>query len=145
MKEPFRFSVTRADWRSDGAALRAVRSAVFVVEQRVPEALEWDAHDAASLHVLARDAAGAPIGTGRLLPAGRIGRMAVVAAARGRGVGAAILRELLAAAGERGLHELELGAQTHALGFYARCGFVAEGDVYDDAGMPHRAMRLRLR
>ena len=70
--------------------------------------------------------------------------MAVLAAARGRGVGTAILRELLAAAKERGHAEIEISAQTHALGFYERFGFVAVGAEYPDAGIPHRTMRLRL-
>lgn len=145
MGKPFRFTVAHADWCADGAALRAVRTAVFVIEQGVPEALEWDAHDAECLHVLARDATGMPIGTGRLLPEGRIGRMAVVAHARRHGVGGAILEELLKAARQRSLPELELSAQTHALAFYARYGFVAEGGEYLDAGIPHRTMRQALK
>jgi predicted GNAT family N-acyltransferase len=144
MPKPFAFSVARAAWPRDEAALRAVRSAVFIDEQKVPPELEWDGRDADCLHVLVRDAQGAAIGTGRLLPEGKIGRMAVVRAARGHGVGAAILRELLAAARERGFAEVELSAQTHALGFYERFGFVAAGGEYADAGIPHRSMRLRL-
>ena len=138
------FSVTRAAWPRDEAALRAVRTAVFIDEQHVPPALEWDGRDDGCLHVLARDARGAVIGTGRLLSEGRIGRMAVVRGARGQGVGAAILRELLAAARERGLAEVELSAQTHALGFYEQFGFSAVSGEFLDAGIPHRTMRLRL-
>jgi len=144
MPEPFSFSVSRADWPRDSAALRAVRSAVFIDEQKLPAALEWDGRDDACLHVLAQRPSGEAIGTGRLLPDGRIGRMAVVRAARGNGVGAALLRELLAAARERGFTEVELSAQTHALGFYERYDFVAVSDVYLDAGMPHRTMRLKI-
>jgi predicted GNAT family N-acyltransferase len=128
----------------DEAALRTVRAAVFIDEQQVPLELEWDGRDDACLHVLACNAQGEPIGTGRLLPEGKIGRMAVVRAARGKGVGAAILRELLAAAREHGFATVELSAQTHALGFYARFGFGVISDEYLDAGIPHRSMRLRL-
>jgi predicted GNAT family N-acyltransferase len=144
MAKPFSFSVSRADWPRDMAALRAVRSAVFIDEQLVPPDLEWDGRDDACLHVLARSSRGEAIGTGRLLPEGKIGRMAVVRAARGNGVGAALLRELLAAARERGFTEFELSAQTHALGFYERYGFVVVSGEYLDAGIPHRTMRLAL-
>jgi predicted GNAT family N-acyltransferase len=145
MRNPLDVSVTRALWSRDAAALRAVRTAVFVVEQRVPPALEWDGRDGDCVHVLARTGDGTAVGCGRLLPEGRIGRMAVLAAMRGRGVGSALMRALLTAAREHGHTAVELGAQTHALGFYARFGFIAEGAEYDDAGMPHRTMRLALK
>lgn len=133
----------RVTWRDAHAALAGVRRAVFIDEQRVPEALEWDGHDADAVHVLASSADGTPIGTGRLLPDGRIGRMAVLAPWRARGVGNAILIELLAAARERGCVELKLHAQTHALAFYARHGFAAVGGEFLEAGIPHREMVMR--
>jgi predicted GNAT family N-acyltransferase len=138
------FTVRRADWKRDRESLRCVRTAVFVDEQSVPPALEWDDMDGNCLHVLAEDDCGAPIGTGRLLPDGHIGRMAVLAAWRGRGVGGAILRELLRCAAGQGLSEVVLNAQTHAMGFYARHGFSAEGAMFFDAGIEHRRMRRRL-
>ncbi len=85
---------------------------------------------------------GEPLGTGRLLPDGHIGRMAVIAPWRGRGVGDAILRTLVEAGAERGHGQLRLNAQLSAIGFYERLGFEALGPVFDDAGIPHRAMRL---
>jgi predicted GNAT family N-acyltransferase len=139
-----RFVVHHADWAHDGAALRAVRTAVFVEEQGVPLELEVDEHDAGSLHVVARDEAGVPIGAGRLLADGHIGRMAVLRAWRGQGVGDAMLRALIEAARDRGVRDVVLNAQTHAVPFYARHGFVAEGDEFLDAGIPHQGMRLRL-
>jgi len=145
MPKPLQFSVMRAAWPRDELLLRGVRAAVFIDEQRVPPVLEWDGRDGACAHVLACDATGIAIGTGRLLPEGKIGRMAVLHTARAHGVGAALMGELLAIARERGLPEVELSAQTHALGFYARFGFVAEGAEYEDAGIPHRRMRLALR
>lgn len=138
------YSVRHADWQDDQAALSAVRRQVFILEQRVPEELEWDEADAPALHMLACDGGGHAIGTGRLLQDGHIGRMAVLREWRGRGVGAAILDALIAAARGRGLRGIVLNAQTHALGFYARRGFVAEGDEFPDAGIPHRRMWLRL-
>ena len=140
-----KFTVRRASWDRDQRALRELRETVFVREQSVPRVLEWDGSDARSLHVIAEDASGVPIGTGRLLPDGRIGRMAVLQPWRGKGVGSAVLAELIRAATERGLPEVTLHAQTHALAFYARMGFEAEGAQFLDAGIPHRHMRRALR
>lgn len=124
--------------------LRAIRTAVFVDEQRVPEALEWDGVDGDCIQVLARAADGTPVGTGRLLPDGHIGRMAVLKPWRGKGAGAALLQELIAAARERGHASARLSAQCHAIGFYRRFGFEVTGEEYLEAGIPHRAMRLAL-
>ena len=131
-------------WSGALEDLRRVRYAVFVEEQRVPEELEWDELDEIAWHVLAVSGAGEPIGTGRLLPEGRIGRMAVARDWRNRGVGAAVLQALIERARTMGLEHVHLHAQTHALGFYARYGFVVEGDEFDEAGIPHRAMSLTL-
>jgi predicted GNAT family N-acyltransferase len=122
----------------------AIRYAVFVGEQGVPVELEIDAQDPVSVHALARDASGRALGTGRLLPDGHIGRMAVLAAARGTGVGSALLTALLGESRRRGNHATALSAQTHAIAFYARHGFVTEGKEYDDAGIPHITMRRAL-
>lgn len=138
------FSVETADWQRDGRWLRPIRETVFIVEQGVPEADEWDTEDFRAEHVLARDAEGAGIGTGRLTGKGQIGRLAVLAEWRGHGVGAAILEALLDRARARGLCEVFLHAQIRALGFYQRYGFVAEGPVYDECGIPHQTMRLKL-
>jgi predicted GNAT family N-acyltransferase len=139
------FRVRRADWERDHEHLRRIREAVFVREQQVPPALEWDGSDAGCLHVLAEDMDGAPIGTGRLLPDGHIGRMAVLTKWRARGVGSAILTELVRWATEQGMTEVVLNAQTHALRFYQHHGFSAEGEVFLDAGIDHICMRRVLR
>lgn len=139
-----RFTIEPATWAGDADALRAVRTEVFIVEQAIPEDEEWDEHDARSHHVIARDPQGRPIGTGRLTPLHTIGRMAVVRAWRGKGVGEAVLRSLVERAREMRLPAVELHAQTHAIPFYAREGFVAFGDEYDECGIPHRSMRLDL-
>jgi predicted GNAT family N-acyltransferase len=137
-----RFQVRRADWQRDLAALRKVREAVFVVEQHVPLELEWDELDAVSLHALAETAEGEPIGTGRLLPDGHIGRMAVLREWRRCGVGSALLRHLMDAARNAGLPGVALNAQSHALEFYRRHGFRPQGEGFLEAGIPHQAMRL---
>jgi predicted GNAT family N-acyltransferase len=139
---PFRIEL--GTWQALRSRAEPVRRAVFVDEQRVPEEIEIDEFDPPSLHALAVDADGGAIGTGRLLPDGHIGRMAVLKPWRGRGVGASLLRALVDAARLRGDREVVLSAQTHAIPFYERFGFAAEGDEYDDAGIPHRLMRRRL-
>lgn len=135
------FSVRDVDWVTAAPKLQHVRRIVFILEQQVPEDLEWDEADAACLHAIAEDVAGHPIATGRLLSDGHIGRIAVLAEWRGRGVGAAIFEYLIAAAIRRGHKELLLNAQTHAIGFYARYGFVPCGEEFIEAGIPHRPMR----
>lgn len=139
------FTVRLTDWHSDAAALASVRRAVFIVEQHVPESLEWDDMDAPSVHALALDAQGAPIGCARLLPDGHIGRMAVLAAWRGRGVGDALLTHLMDLARERGHARILLNAQVGAMPFYARHGFVAQGPPFSEAGIAHQTMGLALR
>ncbi|WP_030155980.1 GNAT family N-acetyltransferase [Streptomyces sp. NRRL S-244] len=151
------FAVRVAEGEADLAACFAVRTEVFVVEQSVPESIEYDAYDAVAVHVLAVAPDGEPLGTGRLLhgPAalgktggdptvGSLGRLAVRKAARGLGVGVALVRAIEAEAGRLGLSAVDLGAQTHALGFYERLGYVAYGPEFEDAGIPHRAMRRTL-
>ncbi len=130
-------------WDEAEPEAAAIRFAVFVEEQKVPAEMELDEHDANCLHVVARDA-GRAVGTGRLLPDGHIGRMAVLSDSRGSGVGAAMLGALMEAARARGDKEVALSAQTHAIGFYRKQGFVEEGPEYMDAGIPHRTMRRPL-
>ena len=138
------FHVEIADWSRDDQreALLGLRDTVFIQEQGVPEQRERDGLDVDCWHVLARDEAGQPIGCGRLSPAHKIGRMAVLADWRGQGVGAALLRELISRARTQGWPEVALDAQVSALGFYERAGFVAHGGEFEDAGMAHRAMQL---
>ena len=120
-------------WDEARAKASPVRLTVFVEEQRVPIEIEWDDQDAKSLHALAYSGTGDAIATGRLLPDGHIGRMAVLKEWRGKGVGGAILNRLIEAARERGDKEIELFAQTHALEFYRRYGFVENGEITKSA------------
>ena len=144
MTKPPDFRVRLVEWREASATLTRIRTTVFVVEQQVPPDLEMDGRDGGCAHALAEDAAGEAIGTGRLMPDGRIGRMAVLASWRGKGVGAAILEALMAEARRRGFRETYLHAQSHAKDFYARHGYAIEGDEYLEAGIPHIGMRARL-
>jgi predicted GNAT family N-acyltransferase len=138
------FHVEVANWDADRDALRAVREAVFIVEQRVPESEEWDALDAVSVHALARAADGTPIATGRLTPERMIGRMAVLRDWRGRGAGDAVMRVLLEQARARGWNELTLNSQKYAIPFYERFGFACEGEEFEECEIVHRRMRAAL-
>jgi predicted GNAT family N-acyltransferase len=138
------FRVEAIDYEQGLAELRAVRETVFVQEQNVPIEEEWDALDPQCLHVIARDDSGLPIGTGRLTPEHRVGRMAVLPDWRGRGVGDALLAALVEVARQRGWRELALNAQVSAFGFYARHGFVPYDARFHEAGIEHQAMRRKL-
>ncbi len=144
MRPDLRFTVEPADWNVDRDALRHVRDRVFVQEQQVPVEEEWDDLDPQCRHVLARDMDGAAIGTGRLTPERKIGRMAVLADWRGQGVGAAMLLQLLDRARELGWRSVSLHAQISAIEFYSRHGFLAYGDEFVEAGIRHRVMQLQL-
>ena len=139
------FSVRLAGWPQDRPALRRIRETVFVEEQQVPVPLEWDGLDPDCLHVLAESPAGEPIGTGRLLPDGHIGRMAVLKPWRRRGVGRALLQRLMDEGQHRGFSTFVLAAQLRAVPFYEKFGFRAEGDIFEDAGIPHRNMRWQVK
>lgn len=138
------FQITPIAYDTGLAELRAVREPVFVAEQGVPLELEWDELDPTCHHVIARDSEGHPIGTGRLTPDHRIGRMAVMPEWRGKGVGDALLRALLDEARTLGWREVTLHAQVSAINFYARHGFLPYGPRYDEAGIEHQSMRLLL-
>jgi len=150
------FTVSQAVYAQDFGALRAVREVVFINEQRVPPELELDEADPHCVHVVARDADGNAVGTGRLVPpdqatagdghgetaepAARIGRMAVVAGWRGHGVGDAMLVALLEAARANGWNHVMLHAQAGAIGFYLRHGFLPRGARFMEAGIEHLTM-----
>ncbi|MEV8542313.1 GNAT family N-acetyltransferase [Streptomyces sp. NPDC051572] len=154
---PTSYGVRVAEDPADREACFAVRKDVFVVEQGVPQEIEYDAYDAVATHVLAVGEDGTPLGTGRLLygeaaaaktggdvTVGSLGRLAVTKEARGLGVGVALVRAIEDAARARGLAAVDLHAQTHALGFYERLGYEAYGPEFADAGIPHLAMRRVL-
>lgn len=129
------------DWAEAAPQVMPLREAVFVVEQGVPPELERDEFDAVCRHAVACAPDGSVVGTGRLLPDGHIGRMAVAADQRHHGIGGYILQALVQEAGIRGMREVVLHAQTHAENFYRRHGFVPEGAIFMEAGIAHRLMR----
>lgn len=139
------FRIEVVDYAQAQDELRAVREPVFVQEQQVPLEEEWDALDPLCRHVIARDESGQPIGTGRLTPERKIGRMAVLRDWRGKGVGDALLSALMAQAWEMGWPAISLNAQVSAEPFYARHGFVPYGPVFEEAGIQHQAMHRNLK
>ncbi|MCB1954408.1 MAG: GNAT family N-acetyltransferase [Rhodocyclaceae bacterium] len=131
-------------WAELGTEAHTIRTVVFVGEQGVAAELEVDGRDGPSLHVLVRDPSGRAIATGRLLPDGHVGRMAVLAEARGQGVGAMALKALVDAARRRGDPVLRLNAQKDAVRFYERHGFRPAGEPFMEAGIRHHPMSLDL-
>ena len=137
-----RFTTEPANWSTDAATLCAIRLRVFVEEQGVPLELEWDGEDERCEHALAYSPERTPIGTGRMLPDGRIGRLAVLPEWRGQGAGSALLLYFLELARKKGFTSVRLHAQTRATAFYARHGFRTHGEEFMDAGIPHVEMSL---
>jgi predicted GNAT family N-acyltransferase len=131
-------------WEQAQPVAGPLRFAIFVGEQNVPAGIELDDLDASCVHAVAYDVDGKAIGTGRLLPDGQIGRMAVTMEWRRRGIGAEILAALIGEARKRGHAEVVLSAQLQAAEFYREQGFVAEGKVYEDAGILHQKMRRKI-
>ena len=141
-------TVKTGRWEALGADAQAIRSAVFVEEQRIPKALECDAADADALHVVVYNRLGGAVATGRLLShqpgVAKIGRMAVQRVLRGAHLGQLLLQALLDAAAQRGEREVLLHAQRSAEGFYRRLGFAPRGEPFEEAGMAHQEMFIRV-
>lgn len=133
-----------ARWPEDISPIREVRTEVFIAEQHVTPEEEWDGFDDQCAHALAFDDDGNAIATGRLLPDGKIGRMAVLKSWRGKGVGAAILELLMNEARDQGHETVKLAAQVHAIPFYEKFGFHRYGNQFMDAGIPHYWMKAVL-
>jgi len=128
---------------SNNSELRTIRHRVFIDEQRVPEALEWDKHDASASHfLLCLDTM--PVACARLKTDGQVGRMAVLKGYRGQGYGSMLLEHILQTARTAGFRKLYLHAQTSAISFYEKHGFSAHGSEFMDAGIPHREMMISL-
>jgi len=144
LSRPQAFRVVDADWSRDQAAIRAVRHAVFVEEQGIPESLEWDGRDADCRHVLALAGDADVVATGRLLADGRIGRMAVLPAWRGCGTGRALLERLQQLALQDGLRQVYVHAQQEVAGFYSLAGFRITGQPFVLADIVHVEMTKRL-
>jgi len=144
LNNPARFSIRQVNWQQAQAELREIRLQVFVEEQCVPIELEWDGCDEHAIHLLAMDAEGKVVGCARILANGIIGRMAMLKECRQQGAGHALLEYAICCCRERDWNSITLSAQTHAIPFYERSGFVICSDEYIDAGIPHRDMQLKL-
>jgi predicted GNAT family N-acyltransferase len=138
------FRVEPANYQADFDDLRAVRVAVFINEQNIPEEVEFDSVDPDCHHFVARDNQHQAIGTGRLTTDGKIGRMAVLQTWREQGVGAALLLNLIAKARKLGLAEVSLNAQASVIRFYEKFDFIKEGEIFTEANIPHQLMRLQV-
>ncbi len=138
------YSIHVCAWRSHQQQLSAIRRAVFIQEQQVPEELEWDEFDESAQHVIAVNNEGKPIATGRIKVDGHIGRMAVLKTYRQQGIGSAILLTLLAVAKQQNIDRVYLHAQVSAISFYEQHGFVCSSEQFMDAGIPHKSMTKRL-
>ena len=129
-----------ADWATDREQLSDIRRLVFIEEQKVPEDMEWDEFDSSSIHFLATQGDQA-VACARLKPDGQIGRMAVLPHYRNRGFGTQLLHFILQIAEQKHIDRLTLHAQVSAIPFYEKLGFIAQGEVFYEAGIPHREMR----
>jgi predicted GNAT family N-acyltransferase len=138
------FTISLVSWHDGEPLLRAVRETVFIREQGIPEELEWDGLDEDCRHALALSLQGEAIGCGRMLANGHIGRIAVLPQWREQRLGTAIMETLLAEASAQGLSRVDVDAQTQAMPFYRSLGFVEQGEVFMDAGLPHIKMTLEL-
>jgi len=138
------FTVSLVSWHNGEQLLKSVREAVFIREQDVPEVLEWDELDDGCLHALALSYQGDAIGSGRMLADGHVGRVAVLPEWRKQKVGSTIMEAFLEYAVAHDYKQVDVDAQTHAMCFYRNFGFVEEGDVFMDAGLPHIRMCLKL-
>lgn len=132
-----------AEWHTNRDILKKLRHEVFIEEQKVPESMEWDEFDEISTHYITR-LNNEAIACARLKPDGQIGRMAVRREYRNRGIGSRLLKFVLINARQQKIDELYLHAQTRALAFYQRHGFSEQGDIFEEAGIPHQLMRLTL-
>lgn len=138
-----KFIIELVPWQTHAAQLKVVREQVFINEQQVPVALEWDGLDEAAQHLLALSDSGEVIGCARLLADGHIGRMAVLKPWRGSGVGRALLDRAIEFFRQKDIKAVRLSAQMHAIPFYQKAGFEVCSEPYLDAGIPHVDMHLK--
>ncbi len=141
--QPVGIEIREASWTRDRITLTGLRERVFIKEQRVPRDVEMDGADEGATHFLITENTVA-LGCGRLLADGRIGRMAVLAEHRGRGLGKALLDYIVAYARGHGYKRLYLHSQQHATAFYAAAGFEVNGPSFEEAGIPHEPMELHV-
>jgi predicted GNAT family N-acyltransferase len=139
------FHIEQLAWHSPKQALlKEVRVQVFIREQHVPLAIEWDEHDADAIHLLALDQAGKAIACARILKIGRVGRMAVLREWRGKGLGLALLEKAITICQSLGMQSIAISSQTHAIAFYQKAGFIVTSEAYIDANIWHVDMQRAI-
>ena len=138
------YHIEITDFQTHNQAVCFIRETVFIAEQNVPVELEWDEYDEKATHLLVTDSAGNPVATSRMINTGHIGRMAVLKTYRKHGIGTAMLKTLVEIAQNQGLNKVKLSAQVDAIPFYEKSNFIATGDIYMDANIPHRDMYLLI-
>lgn len=139
-----KFNIQMADWRHEQKEIKAIRHAVFIIEQNVPEELEWDDQDASAFHLLATTDNAESVGTVRLLKTGKIGRMAVLKKYRSQGAGKMLMDAVLNLAEKNNFPSVFLHSQVSAVTFYEAFGFTIISEEYEEAGIPHRKMKKSL-
>lgn len=137
------FSVKHGSWDQLQQDAKLIRELVFISEQNIPEQDEWDDQDAISQHFVVYDH-NQPIATARLLANNSVGRVAVLKAYRGQGIGRLIMLEIIAYAQAQKRPSLQLSSQVHAISFYEKLGFSIQGDEYDECGIPHIEMVMQI-
>lgn len=143
MKHNNHIDIRIADWPGDEKSLSKIRRLVFIEEQNVPEALEWDEYDLSSTHFIAT-LDNKVVATARLKPDGQIGRMAVLADYRHQGIGSQLLKFVMQNAASQNFRQVYLHAQVDAIPFYETQGFTTYGDTFYEADIPHRAMLKKI-
>ena len=137
------FRVQSGHWDKLEQDAKFIRKQVFIIEQNIPEEEEWDDQDMISQHFVIYDQ-DQPIATARLLQNHSVGRVAVVKAYRGQGLGQMIMLEIISYAQKQGLSVLTLSSQVHAISFYEKLGFTVQGNPYDECGISHIEMTMNL-
>ena len=135
------YRVQSGHWNKLEQDAKFIRKQVFIIEQNIPEEEEWDDQDMISDHFVVYDQ-DQPIATARLLQNNSVGRVAVLKAYRGQGIGRMIMLEIIRQAHQQDRKFLHLSSQVHAISFYEKLGFSIQGDAYDECGIPHIKMQL---
>lgn len=135
------YRVQSGHWNKLEQDAKFIRKQVFIIEQNIPEEEEWDDQDMISDHFVVYDQ-DQPIATARLLQNNSVGRVAVLKAYRGQGIGRMIMLEIIRQAHQQDRKFLQLSSQVHAISFYEKLGFSIQGDAYDECGIPHIKMQL---
>lgn len=137
------YRIKQGCWEQLQQDAKLIRTQVFICEQGITEADEWDDQDVISQHFVIYDQ-DQPIATARLLENNSVGRVAVLKAYRGQGLGQMIMLEIISYAQKQRRSVLTLSSQVHAISFYEKLGFTVQGDSYDECGIPHIEMTMSL-